>query len=867
MSFYGNTYMEAPLTSSQRLRLAVYAAVYSASFYLLCTVAAAVVFLLVLMYVLSIGLTPVILVLLVNSWISLVSLIGTTVRGMFVRSAEPPSIALARLQSLSLHESVSGTAKKLGIKPPSRIFINLSTGLYVKPVGWMFGGYNLVLGCHALAASTPEEFDAALTHALGHVKYDSLGYKRWLNNSAGRITEFSKKLDQLVKASESKKKRFYTAEIILRCIDRLGPNLCGAIAAYFRQDVFSADTLAAKICGTAACASVLKSEYIASRILSGYSLRDLIIQMQRKDSVSGWLKKILNPSEDERARLEFAVLQADKPNFFNTYPSLKSRLTALGYDDQPLDRTRSAIDLLDSPDEVVSELISWVEHDFVAKSNKAVGKRRVSRGRKARSRKATPSQVLLMIPIIALTMVMMFVAGDRVQSVDMAFIAMYATFGIGASVCYISCRTLQPKERLTLPVPSISALEESFMEARGDSSPGSWGEQLIQELRPAYPMGISKTARARYWADLSYKYLESGDYRRVWAASKLCLEAEPDNLEGLLAHGVSAAYFGGLEESNRSSLNARKKYCEEGSVAWGTAWAAMLIGDWKFALPFIELASASWSDNAVMTAMLGLCQLQCQMLPQALDTMRRAVSMDPDEPRYRSLVARILLDEGKPADASEYIPDDPNTADDLINSVRARVMFGDTDEALKLVPKAQTIEFSATDLITLGYVLSDAEIYDQAYDCYMQATEQGYYPTALVSMGRAAFLQGDSIKAREHLFSALDVTRELGKGAVRTMNMLPTIIDGLHATGNAEDGCSSWEADIDMTGSPLEISKMNLLMYARNESNARDLAREFYLAMHPGRELQDSSLISRFSDQEAQPKGPVVPGVYGFKCE
>ncbi|WP_104204497.1 type IV pilus biogenesis/stability protein PilW [Billgrantia saliphila] len=157
--------------------------------------------------------------------------------------------------------------------------------------------------------------------------------------------------------------------------------------------------------------------------------------------------------------------------------------------------------------------------------------------------------------------------------------------------------------------------------------------------------------------ELGMAYLERDNLPRAMSALSRALERDPDDPEALQAMAIVYQRQGENEladETFRRALDA-----EPGNSRARNNYAAFLYdrGQVRRACEQLELAARDphYASRAQLFANLGQCQRELGDVEQARQSLERAKSLDPRNPRSYFTLAELELDQGNPQRARQQL--------------------------------------------------------------------------------------------------------------------------------------------------------------------------------------------------------------------
>ena len=271
--------------------------------------------------------------------------------------------------------------------------------------------------------------------------------------------------------------------------------------------------------------------------------------------------------------------------------------------------------------------------------------------------------------------------------------------------------------------------------ARWLSAPGRTDPERLREaaghleraiaLDPSYPVARHTYATVLY---------ALGDEERAEAEWTSLITSEPDHAQALASLGQLRYFRGDLEQ-------ARQLYERALEVPPDT--------------PF------SLGDRALIADRLAITYIQLGQVPRALERFREAVVADHRSVEAFSHWARLLREQGRPAEALAILEDgvaaNPSTGQllfELGNALLQEERFADARERLLLAVRLDPRDFRAHS--ALGYARLKLGDVDGAVESLTNALDVNpAYPLAHFHLGNALLATGRRVEAIAHYRSAL----------------------------------------------------------------------------------------------------------------
>ncbi|HPP73610.1 MAG TPA: M48 family metalloprotease [Armatimonadota bacterium] len=871
---------EKPLTKSETVRVIALASVLVILSYIFSLTALVIVLLLLLFdFLILIGAARFGLVGLMVEPIKAVSKLAFLIaRSLNLRDGPVYNVQISRKEAPRLYDVVADIARQVGVKPPDSIVLESGCNAWVRLRGYRTGrGHcTLGIGIGTLVISTLDEFKSVIAHEMAHAKLFERGYGNWVANAMARTGQLAYLLGDLVYKARSEDKKFYLAQVLWQVNKIIARNGNRLVATYRRQHEFAADQVAAELYGNNNnCNSLIKMA-VAIYMNNRLSWQDIIAQTQRDGSFCQWLLTKLTPeSEEERKEIEQKVLYGEERSEYDTHPILADRIVSLPETDEESPYSEPAIVLLNNLDDMAIRLINHIEHIASQEQQKDSQQLQKAIRQSAGEMKFNSLQFLGIITAIigCLILIWTFAASNE-SGWDIG--RSLSNFSIGVlciATGILLIKYFPQRERLVLPVPSYAdwrRTDNDIEQRKSDII--NWYYRISEQMKAEMPKGLKgKRNLARYWGTRCYEALIVCDYQRAWAASQLCLAADPKCLEGLLSAGIASRYFFEINDTANVFGQAISKYNIRGSVLWAFAWASILIDEYDYAEGYLLNLTKEWPRNPTLLSLLAYSQWRRNKLYEALENIKRAIKLAPQDVNCRILLLRLLLAQGRPKDALEQMriiePLAANDEEVMLCAVQMNLLLGRDEEADRRAALAEQMHQRYSMLIRLAQLYSSSERYEVAQRYCEKVCQMGFYPNAYVGLAHIANEQKDKEKAREYLLKALDVTRELPLDADGPFSVLGDACNLMLSLQEPVSGCEGWTVTIDMRDSPAKVERVSFLLAAPSFEDARAIACEIYAAMHPGSTLEDWRTKWEKLPPENQPEGLTQPGVHGMHIE
>lgn len=798
-------------------------------------------------------------------------LVGLICQSLGLKRGPEYQMPLSREEAPELHCLIERVAARIGVPPPQRTVLEMTATAWVDLRGHRRGQgrAKLGIGYDLLILLTADEIEAVIAHEMAHAKLVERGLFRWMANGIHRMGQLSQGLHPLISEARASKQRFWTARILAHCVKSLARLERRLFAASSRQDEFAADRLAAEVCGATALREALLRIAVASPRSAALGPRERLIQSQRGESFSAWLRAELTPPITEHAEWEARALREDRRDEFSTHPALADRLAALERAPGPAEDDRPASALLRDADALADRLLTTLENVAQAEERRHSDQLRRDVRRQAQSQHLTGPQVVGVI-LGTVGIVGILVTGIALCDAPRDWAACLGWLVGSLSMTGLGVRLFRgssPREREPLPVPPFHLWREAMEPAaRGGMTPTRL-DALTVELRDQLPREVrGRRATARHWGEVGYRALERCDYAQALAASRLCLWKDRHALPGLLTRAVTLTYFGSAAEAGEFLSTANHRYGLGPSVAWAIGWMCGIQGDWARAEPYLLEAVRHRDTGASLWALLAYAQWQQEKLREAEHNFRQAIRLEPREPEFRRALTRLLLASGRPKDASRELEwlevEDPTAKMVRRYRLHTDLLLGREEAAARHAGEIEASHPGSVTLLRLGQVYLDARRHETARGFFERVLTDAFYPRAHLSLAQIAYERRELDATRSHLLAALDLTRPLGPEAEGPLAVLEDACHGLLALEEPIRGLSAWSATLEVVATGLGTRQLTLFVHACTREHAQQHVERLLRAMLPERRDADGGI--RWDT--AEPLGEQFPpGIYGHQ--
>jgi tetratricopeptide (TPR) repeat protein len=347
----------------------------------------------------------------------------------------------------------------------------------------------------------------------------------------------------------------------------------------------------------------------------------------------------------------------------------------------------------------------------------------------------------------------------------------------------------------------------------------------------------------------------------------LSINLDGKGVDGVLIYTIAAA---GLSLWNDFNQNMEFIHQSTGvatpSTEWGVAWTSFLATDWPRAEGLLWKCAEREPSNATFRCLLALALVQRNKLQGAILNATMAADLEPRETEHTKLLTRILLDAGRVKEAAarfEKIEAEMRSdAEIAIMAVRIRLMRHQFDAALELAEQLDHGEQNPQWLVGMAGTFETARQDQTARRFYKEALGRGHYPEALLGLARAAADEKRLDEAREHLISALDVEKTVGRYGRTAVELFHQTVSQITMLDEPRENCIAWIVGFPAEASPAALARRSLMLYATSRRAAEKHLEMILTAMKPGNSVTPTwQLDWREAPQDQQPARPVREGV------
>ena len=782
-------------------------------------------------------------------------LLQILLRNLWLPTAVDYRIRLQPSDAPRLFELVGNLARRMEVKPPSTVVVEMHSGAWVMLKGFVraSGDTTLGIGFDLLAGLTIPEIEAVLAHELAHARLVQRGFSRWLNKGIARLAAVAQQMSGYAAERRNADKRSDLAEWGTKLFDALTVRAARHVATYSRQDEFEADRTAAETCGPFAMRSALITLHGLDDATSRLPWGERIARLQPGEKFTHWLVA-------ELARM--AITDADEPvrhaaDPYSTHPTLRDRISALAPDDRTIGSAATGVELLADPDGVAARLVAEIER-VALKEEKRHTKKLARESTKLAKRETSGGLQLvgLIAAVFGVIIGVIVAAGDL--AVDGVAIAI-ASLAVGIALY----RAGAYRDRRMLPTPVYGTLTAKPFETHEQLVAAE--KAIYAELQGEAEKERTKRGKVSFLITVAYTALEQREYLRAHVAARQALEIKDKSVEANLAYAIAAAAIGNAEQTQRALAMVRNQAgFTSPATKWGAAWAMVMLEDWSCE-GFLQQLHEREPGVATYAALLSLAQGYRGKLQCAMQNGRTASALEPQNDAITQLLVHTLLQSGRVREAAERVAAIEDKArvdpDAAFLMVRVKLMMRDLPVAEEWARVLRGLDKDGRWLIALGGVFTSARLEENAGTFFLDALATAYTPQANVGLSVLAVIGGDRERAKQHLLAALKIEDKRLTGGSTPGTLFHEVVGRLNGLAERRVACKAWIAAIP-GDSQMALSGVSLFVCAPDEEAAKAHVAEIILAMDAKDAALDLSTVAwSEAPQEQQPLRPVQQGV------
>lgn len=788
-----------------------------------------------------------------------VALMGIIFRGFWLPKSADYRIPIPKADAHGFHTLLENLCHRARTAVPDEVSVEMSANAWVRMKGHRRGRGKTILavGYDLLAGLSKTELEAILAHEISHARLVQRGISRLLKFGLVRISRLAAGLNQHRQSLKAAKKTSTSANILFSVIHRLAHLASRQVAAYSRQDEFTADAGAAELCGTEAIRSALVNAIQLPDISARLSWSERVSQLQSGEGFSRWLTDELslrkeNPSPE---------LWDSLPDPYSTHPTLRDRIDALPMCEAPaLPDNAPSMELFSDPEKIAETLVAEIQR-LNAEQEQKDSKLLARWTRKTRSaRDITAVQGLgFILILVGIFGGIGFWSGEA----SLFSLAIFVTIFVALGVVLIKVGYY--REGVDLPVPTYAALKAAWR--RKEEVKDERVAELQAELKALAGKEKSSHRKVSTLVSESCTALGQCDYLRAHVAANLALGVNNKSPEGALAFIVACAAFGqGAQMDQAFRFLQRKTGIRGNSTMWGCGWACFLAANWAQAEAFLELAAKKRDAIPTFHALIAICKSNRGKLESAILSAKRAYSLDPQDIELRKLVVEFLLQAGYLREAKEHLSQLQTEClidkELMLSMFKLSLLSHQFPAAHEWAQSVRKMSIGGSYLVRLGVLYVNARRSEEATALFKDALSTGFYPEAHVGLAQLAADRRDKEEARYHLKSALSLGKKPGEDGRSTVSLFHEIIRQMVYLEDPIAHCRAWIASINKSPAAVIPVNTSFLVYGVTKEDAESALQTILLAMTANSAESATATVS-WSDatREQQPSGLVRPGV------
>lgn len=799
-------------------------------------------------------------------------LMGIFVRPFWLGKGTEYRIVIQPDEAPRLFALLERLTTRLQIAPPNEVWIEMSSGAWVRLLGVRKGSGRTILGIgyDLLAGLTVSEVEAVMAHEMAHAKLVRRGVMHWLNAGLHRAGRTAGGLQGVVSAYRNAGQTFELAERLLRVSDAIVAMAARFVTKYSRQDEFEADRGAAELCGAAPMRSaLLRLDPIAEK-LARLPWSERTAQLQLGGSFSQWLVNELsaaNASAGVNNPEGTGSVAAEAHDPYSTHPSLSDRIAALSDVNTPM-ATRDdspGIGLLAAPDRVADTLMTEIQRvnaEQEQKDTKSLAKWARKSQRAKRVRWPQYPGLFIVLAGVIWGLVALFTG--------FYWTALLVGVGLtGLGFWLMRLGRYRDRKKLSLPVPAFRDLKQAWQADRPENIK-ELETRIENDLNQRITVARGKRRELAWLLDEGYAALGRCEYLRAHVALRFALDRDEKSPEAALGLAIAAAAVNpGRQAGDLLTFVQERVGIGTPNTTWGTAWALVLMGDWSRAEALLWSRHAAQPDNTTFLLLLALAQGARGKQQSAIVNAERAVALASAEIEHSKLLGRLLLDAGRLRDAETRLQrweeSARSDAELAMLMVRLRLLKREFTAARDWAAALRVANPRMPWVIRLGEAFENARADAHAAQFFEEALAAGFFPEAHLGLARLAMSRRDKAECRRHLLAALNLERQLGEHATGPLPLFQAIVGQLLMMEEPRERCVAWVATFPNNPPPLTpeaLKNCSLLIYAPDRRGAEGYLDTVLDAMQPATPpARAATLFWREAPKEQQPVRPVRPGV------
>jgi heat shock protein HtpX len=267
-----------------------------------------------------------------NIWLAIFMVVSgiTILKAIFPRRHrfEPPGPEISEGDQPELVAEVRKVSEELGEPLPHGMYIAHDVNAAVTEERRLLGDRRrfLIMGLPLLDVLSPAELRAVIAHEYGHYVGGDTRVGPWIWRTRAAIGRT---------LSELHDEDSWGRRIIQLPFEWYGKVFMRITAAVSRREEFAADRVAARVAGKDAQASALRRIHVAAPAFDAYFGDEVVPLLQagrRPPLGSGFSRFLTAEGVQEATRRHTESLREEKTDAYDSHPSLRERLAALGFD-------------------------------------------------------------------------------------------------------------------------------------------------------------------------------------------------------------------------------------------------------------------------------------------------------------------------------------------------------------------------------------------------------------------------------------------------------------------------------------------------------------------------------------------------------
>ena len=267
-----------------------------------------------------------------NIWLAIFMVVSgvTILKAIFPRRHrfQPPGPEITEADQPELVDQVKAVSDELGEPLPHGMYIAHDVNAAVTEDRSLFGENRryLIMGLPLLDVLSPAELRAVIAHEYGHYVGGDTRVGQWIWRTRAAIGRT---------LSELHDEDSWGRRLIQLPFEWYGKVFLRITAAVSRREEFAADRVAARVAGNDAQAAALRRIHVAAPAFDAYFGDEVVPLLEagrRPPLASGFSRFMTAEGVQEASRRHTESLREEETDAYDSHPSLRERLAALGYD-------------------------------------------------------------------------------------------------------------------------------------------------------------------------------------------------------------------------------------------------------------------------------------------------------------------------------------------------------------------------------------------------------------------------------------------------------------------------------------------------------------------------------------------------------